>query len=89
MPCFACPCCGDPTLDEEPPGTYAICAVCFREDDPVQFDDPSFAGGANELSLAEARVSYERNGACEARGLEHVRPPAQAEQAGRVMRSCP
>ena len=46
-----CPCCGYPTLSEEPPGTYEICPVCFWEDDPVQFNDPSFAGGAGSAHL--------------------------------------
>jgi hypothetical protein len=36
-------------------GQYEICGVCDWEDDPVQAADPHFAGGANELSLVEAR----------------------------------
>ncbi|MEV5113035.1 hypothetical protein MRBL20_001149 [Peribacillus frigoritolerans] len=33
---YTCPCCGYKTLDEEPPGTYDICSICFCEDDGVQ-----------------------------------------------------
>ncbi len=60
---FACPCCGDLALTEQPPGTYQICPLCGGEDDPVPFAplarrkprkpfaDASFAGGANRVSL--------------------------------------
>lgn len=40
---------------------YEICDECLWENDPVQLDDPDFAGGANEMSLNEAREVY-RNG---------------------------
>lgn len=58
---YACPCCGFLTIesDEPPPGTYSICPVCFWEDDPVQFRDPSYCGGANDESLQECRDSFE------------------------------
>lgn len=52
---FPCPCCGNLTLEEAPPGTYLICELCHWEDDPVQFDDPDYRGGANHESLNEAR----------------------------------
>ncbi|MBW7905417.1 MAG: hypothetical protein LC135_02880 [Phycisphaerae bacterium] len=57
---YPCPCCGLLTLDEKPPGTYDICPTCGWEDDPVQYRQPDFAGGANELSLNEARARFER-----------------------------
>jgi hypothetical protein len=80
---FHCPCCGYPTLDEEPPGTHVICAVCFWEDDRVQFDDPTFRGGANKVSLNDARASFEAYGACDDAGRAHVRPPTDDEIRGR------
>jgi len=52
---YRCPCCGNLTLDEEPPGTWLICEVCWWEDDPVQFSDAEYRGGANGPSLNEAR----------------------------------
>ncbi|EJS66361.1 hypothetical protein CN425_23275 [Bacillus cereus] len=52
---YTCPCCGYKTLEEEPPGTYEICSICFWEDDPVQFKDPDLEGGANEVSLRQAQ----------------------------------
>jgi hypothetical protein len=53
---FACPCCGSFTLSEF--GGYEICTVCFWEDDPVQFAEPNYSGGANELSLSESRDKW-------------------------------
>lgn len=36
---YACPCCDFLTLEEPPVGTFAICPVCWWEDDNIQFDD--------------------------------------------------
>jgi hypothetical protein len=55
----ACPACRFMTLTEPPPGTYEICAICSWEDDPVQFDDPDYTGGANGPSLNEWRSRFE------------------------------
>lgn len=55
---YPCPCCGNTTLTEQPPGTYEICPVCKWEDDESQFRDPTYKGGANRLSLEEARRQY-------------------------------
>lgn len=51
-----CPCCGQHYFTEK--NAYEICPVCGWEDDPVQRRDPDFAGGANTLSLNEARREY-------------------------------
>jgi hypothetical protein len=67
------------TLPERRPGTFEICPVCFWEDDGVQLDDASLRGGANEVSLLEARENFRRFGAIEARFLWHVRPPLPRE----------
>jgi hypothetical protein len=74
-----CPCCGFrtlPALDE-----YAICPVCFWEDDgQTDADADEVRGGANaDLSLSKARENYGRLGACEERFLKNVRPPRQNE----------
>ena len=73
---YTCPCCGYKTLDEKPPGTYNICPICFWEDDPVQFDDPSYEGGANHPSLRQAQKNFLDFGATEKRVIKHVRKPA-------------
>lgn len=53
-----CPCCGSGVIDK--PGAYEICDVCGWEDDPVQSSNPNFAGGANKLSLLDARSAWEK-----------------------------
>jgi hypothetical protein len=72
---YTCPCCGYKTLDEEPPGTFDICPICFWEDDRVQFNDPDFKGGANDVSLREAQKNFKEFGASEKEVLKFVRKP--------------
>lgn len=48
---YTCPCCGYKILDEEPTDTFEICEICYWEDDGVQFRNPYYEGGANEVSL--------------------------------------
>ncbi len=79
-PKFACPCCGYLTLTEQPPGTYHICEVCFWEDDGVQFRDPGYEGGANKVSLNQARENFRTHGASKPRFRANVRPPRLDEQ---------
>jgi hypothetical protein len=76
---FPCPCCGYKTLDEEPPGTHDICPVCFWEDDPAQFEDPTLEGGANSPSLRQAQKNYADFGASDDEMLEYVRAPLPEE----------
>ena len=72
-----CPCCGFYTLSEA--GAYEICPVCYWEDDPVQENDPSLSGGANECSLLEGRENFRKYGACEERFARSVRAPLPEE----------
>ena len=51
-----CPCCGKYHFEEK--GAYEICPVCGWEDDPLQRREPDLAGGANTLSLNDARRKY-------------------------------
>lgn len=53
----ACSCCGSESLTET--GVYEICPVCMWEDDPVQAKDPDFGGGANEITLNQARAAWQ------------------------------
>lgn len=53
---YFCPCCGNETISL--PREYEICNICGWEDDPIQFEDPDFSGGANKMSLNEARIAY-------------------------------
>jgi hypothetical protein len=50
-------------------GTWLICEVCWWEDDPVQFEDPEYRGGANGPSLNEARRYFRTIGFS---GPEHL-----------------
>ena len=79
-PYYPCPCCGYLTLPESPPGTYENCDVCFWEDDTVQFDHPDYEGGANQVSLEQARANFQAFDVSELRFKLDVRPPRPDEQ---------
>jgi hypothetical protein len=55
-----CQCCGQRTISE--PNGYEICEICGWEDDFVQNRDPTYAGGANQMSLEEARTHWRGTG---------------------------
>ena len=50
-----CPCCGKTMVEE-----YDICEVCDWENDPVQLWKPDREGGANKMSLNDAREAYSK-----------------------------
>lgn len=52
-----CPVCGE--YEFETQGSYDVCDVCGWEDDPIQADKPDYKGGANQMSLNEAKAAYE------------------------------
>lgn len=54
-----CPCCKEYTIDKNY-YLFNICEICFWEYDPVQNDDPNYAGGANCHSLNEYKKEFER-----------------------------
>lgn len=74
---YICPCCGYRTLDSE--REYDICPVCFWEDDWLQYKEETFAGGANKVSLLQARENYKKFGACEEQLIQYVRQPLEEE----------
>lgn len=76
---YQCVCCGYYTLKSKPPGTYEICPVCFWEDDPYQFEEPDCDGGANYVSLNQARENYKTIGASSKHYIKNVRPPYEDE----------
>lgn len=51
-----CPCCGEDYVDDGHQND--VCDTCYWEDDPVQFYDPDYRGGANKMSLNEARAAW-------------------------------
>ncbi|WP_241569623.1 CPCC family cysteine-rich protein [Rosenbergiella collisarenosi] len=52
---YQCPCCKKHTLATY--RAYEICKLCNWEDDPLQSDNPDYAGGANITSLHEAQIN--------------------------------
>ena len=54
---FPCPCCGALTISK--PGRHEICH-CNWQDDPPTRDDPDYKGGANVMSLNEAREAFKK-----------------------------
>ena len=51
-----CACCGKPLRISY--SCNEICKICGWEDDELQNDDPTFDGGANDMSLNEAKEAY-------------------------------
>ena len=51
-----CPVCGKYTFEER--DDFDICDVCGWENDGTQYRDHNYAGGANDLSVNEARIEY-------------------------------
>lgn len=76
---YQCPCCGYLTLAEKPPGTFEICPVCNWEDDNVQAADPTYEGGANGVSLEQARNNFAQFGAISRDAIGRVREPLPEE----------
>ena len=76
---YQCPCCGFYTLQEKANNTFQLCLVCYWEDDGVQFHDPDYDGGANEMSLNQARENFKKYGAVDQRFKTLVRPPNEDE----------
>ena len=68
-------------MNQPPSGTFDICPVCYWEDDASQFLDSSLKGGANAVSLEEARGNFCRFGAVEERFVGLVRSPLPEERA--------
>jgi len=76
---YPCPCCGYLTFDEQPCGNYEICPVCFWEDDNVQNENSSYAGGANRISLEQAKENFAKYGAVKPEFAKQVRKPLLSE----------
>ena len=51
-----CPVCGKFEFEEY--GDFDICPVCNRENDNLKYDEHNYSGGANDLSVNEARIEY-------------------------------
>ena len=79
---YPCPCCGFLTIlhvGAGPPGTWAICPLCWWEDDLLQSRDPRLPRGANKMSLFEARADFEEWRRAGMPTDPHRRPPLPEE----------
>ena len=54
-----CPVCGEYTFEED--DSHDVCEVCYWEDCGVQEDEPDFEGGANDMSLNQAREYWQKH----------------------------
>jgi hypothetical protein len=77
--CCPCPCCGFLTMTGPARDTYDICPVCDWEDDEVQYKHPNREGGANTVSLNQARANYAKFGAKTMEASSDVRSPLPDE----------
>ena len=50
-----CACCGEMIVE-----FFDICPICKWQNDPLQNDNPNYGGGANELSLNQAKAEWEK-----------------------------
>jgi hypothetical protein len=75
---YTCPCCGYKTI-ERADTFYDLCPVCFWETDPYQLANPTYRGGANLPSLAEAQQNFILFGACEKESVPKTRMPLADE----------
>lgn len=58
-----CPVCNNFTFPADDfPGSHIICSLCVWEDDDVQYYNPEFKGGANEVSLNQAKRNFKLYG---------------------------
>ncbi|CAI3950015.1 unnamed protein product [Commensalibacter communis] len=76
---YPCVCCGFLTRTEPSNGDYDICPICFWKDDPIQNDQPDADGGANSITLHQARLNFKKFGASEQRFIKNVRAPDKTE----------
>lgn len=82
---YVCKCCGNAAMDSA--DEYDICPVCFWERDFYQESEPDAAGGANKVSLNEAKKNYAEFGACERRFMLNVRKPEITEKLTEMRRA--
>lgn len=74
-----CPCCNCFTMEHNDAIYHDICPVCFWENDPIQNDNEKYVGGANDISLSEAKANYQKIGAVKQEYIKCVRSPYSDE----------
>lgn len=83
-----CPCCDYITLPER--GNYLICPICFWEDDGLDIDDLDSPSAPNHgITLRNARLNFEKFGACEKEMVKSVIPDLERGGFERKVRIIP
>ena len=77
---YSCPCCGYLVYEENPSGSYEVCPVCYWEYDDFQNENENYIGGANGLSLKQARINFRNFGAIQEKFRKFTRLPNLLEQ---------
>jgi hypothetical protein len=80
-----CPCCDYYTLDER--GAFAVCPICYWEDDGQDLDQLDVVSGPNHITLRAARRNFERFGACDQAALGLVASPDERDGVRREQRA--
>ncbi|MEM9379758.1 MAG: CPCC family cysteine-rich protein [Planctomycetota bacterium] len=80
-----CPCCDYFTLEER--GAFAVCPVCYWEDDGQDLDQLDVVSGPNHISLRQARQNFERIGACDDSAVPLVVSEAERDGVRREQRA--
>ncbi len=62
-------------MSSDATGSFEICRICLWEDDNVQASDPDFPGGANKMSLNQARANFARYGAKSLEAVKRAQKP--------------
>lgn len=75
-----CPCCSYKTLDQESPGSFEVCPICYWEDDNLQFEMPDLRSGANHVSLRQAQANFLELGVSDIEYMSLVRRPGLADE---------
>ena len=57
---YICTVCGREFCEEEYIEETGYCDTCDWFDDPVQYDDPDYSGGANHGTFNEAKAQWVR-----------------------------
>ena len=70
-----CYCCGCFTIEE----IFEICPICIWTYDETQHFYPNMIGGANSVSLIQARKNYRKIGVSNKRLKEFARKPKKSE----------
>lgn len=55
-----CACCGSLEVPKGEERLYYVCNRCGWENDEIQRDKPDYEGGANNMSLNQAKEAYKK-----------------------------